>query len=127
MSEQTQDKIMEYIDQIAKGLGVAAEYVLTAWTKFIILEGIIYTILLIALSILFGTVTFKIIKHTITNYKEIYRNDQEAGWITLSVVLGVISAVVLGLDIGLLPKFIIQIFIPEYHVIKDVLSIVTGN
>lgn len=119
MNEQTQAKIMEYVDQIAQGLGVAADYVLTSWTKFIVMEGIVYTSLLILISVIVFTATTKCIKRASKNFTD--------EWGYLTILLVIVSIIVVIADITKLPTYVMQIFVPEYYIIKDVLSIVTGT
>lgn len=126
MNEQIFDKASEYIDAIAANLGVAAEHVYTLMTKQMMVEGIVYSLVLPITLILLILVSIKSVKWTIRNWSEV-DVAAETAIISCLIILGIIDMIVILLNLFLLPEYVMQIFNPEYYVIKEIMSMFGSN
>jgi biotin transporter BioY len=122
MSEQFQQKIMEYIDSIAHGLGVASQFVLETLVKQKIIEGWVYTLICL---ILFAALVFALFKLIPWLWK-MADNDMETFF--LSMLIPILVTIILIIIICVvLPESIMKIFNPQYYALKDILDAVKGH
>jgi heme/copper-type cytochrome/quinol oxidase subunit 2 len=122
MSDQIANKVFEYIDAMAQKLGVATEYVFNLLVQQKIIEGIVYSIVLIIASVVIGIAAYKIIKYVTSNWDELYRNDTEFGWSIFAAIIGIIAVILFIVDLTVLPNYVMQIFNPQYYAIKEILD-----
>lgn len=119
---EVSQKIFEYIDALAQKLGVASEYVFSVLVNQKISEGIIFSLVLVTISLLLGISTFKVVKYVSKNYKTLYKNDTEIGWVVLTIILAFASIFLIIADILILPEMLLQIFNPEYYAFKEIMK-----
>jgi hypothetical protein len=123
MNEQLQEKIMQYIDQIAKSLGVASEYVFETLVRQKYVEGWVLSIVLIIGVLALSLLTFKFARYTINNWNDLCEKDIEFIFLLTLSIFGILNLVFVLATILSLPDKILQIFNPEYYALKEILEV----
>ncbi|MGF9711665.1 hypothetical protein [Paenibacillus naphthalenovorans] len=121
MNEQFQTKVLEYIDGLAKSLGVAAEYVFTTLVRQQFIEGVVYTSTWLAVLTLLAALMVIYVRKFSRDWYD--ADDWVFGLLPVLIFAGV--PVILGLIF--LPEFIMKMFNPEYYAIKTILDAIGGK
>jgi hypothetical protein len=119
-------KLTEYLEIMAKKLGVAAEHLYEVLTKQAMVEGIIdlifYPILFL---IIFPIFIFCFKKY---RYHEKECNwSEESNYMIASIISGVVAAALLIGVLATMPDSIGRIINPEYYAIQDLLDVLSGK
>lgn len=116
MDDKIASKVYEYIDAIARKLGVAAEHVYTLLVRQQIVDGVI--------GILLGIVLMLIAYFSIKRWiPELDKDDYEFLGQPLALLAGacgIVGLVIIFHNIGPLIN-------PEYYAIKEIMSFVSGK
>jgi uncharacterized membrane protein (DUF373 family) len=134
MNDNTIQLIRDYVDQISASLGVAAEKVFEALMRQQMIEGVMGIIVKLVLFIS-AIVAFKLYYRYVFT---MYLKNKEAGkydyldegpificvGLALSIVFIFVTFLILILN---LTTHLTQILNPQYHVLKDLLYMVTGK
>ena len=123
MSEKFQEKIIEYIDALSVKLGVAAEHVYEVLVRQKIVEGIVYSIVILVVLIA-SIVAFKKSLQSYFNEQDL---DKTFGFGLASIVFGAVLVISLIVTIAGLPGQILKIYNPEYYAIKTILDAIGGK
>jgi uncharacterized Fe-S radical SAM superfamily protein PflX len=120
MSEQFGMKIVEYIDTIAKNIGVASEYVFSMLVKQMVIEGVVeLTTALFGTLVIYYTI-YRIIKH-------LFDEDRDYGdevKYPISILCCIFAVVIFIINLALTPENMMKIFNPEYYALKMILEAV---
>lgn len=125
MSDQFQQKIMEYIDSIAHGLGVASQFVFETLVRQKIIEGWVYLSTVVAI-VAIGLGVSIYMWSSIRNDMKKYDTDFDDHITTLSIMAIILFVVVLIGSMGI-PYNVMKICNPQYYALKDILDVVKGN
>jgi hypothetical protein len=124
MSEQFQQKIMEYIDAIAHSLGVATQFVFETLVKQKLIEGYVHTGILAVIWIVYLILFPKV-------FGWLRKSVKEKGWDEPKILSGfgivIVSFAVIFASILALPDSLMKIFNPQYYALKDILDAVKGH
>lgn len=127
MNEQLVEKITTYIDQLSVGLGVAAEHVYGVMVRQLIVEGIVYSTLLLTLIIGLTIAVVKLAKLTIRNWEDVEYSDFHTSVTGAWVVGGIAYIIILLICAFNLPHELMKIGNPEYYVIREFLNVLGGG
>lgn len=131
MSEQFLTKAMEYIDALAKSLGVAAEYVYAMLVKQMVISGIVSSI--VSVVILIALVCWaKFSYKKLVEEKEFNRDrasyfSQEELWHVVFGLTCLVGCAGMIVCLVVLAQSLMQIFNPEYYALKEILNAVGGK
>lgn len=122
MNEQFQAKVIEYLDVLAKNLGVAVDYVFAMLVRQQIVEGVVYgSIWLIVL----GACVAALVPYIKWAWKNA---DDDVDQLLFSLLLGLfITVIPIVLSLIFLPESIMKVVNPEYYALKTILDAVGGK
>jgi len=141
MKNEVMNKVGEYIDALAKNLGVAAEHVYKVLVQQQLAEGIGGLLVSLLINIVCILVLSKLVKvYRNAEYREIefgfsmkkvpqnkqaefvYMGDGVPFW-----VFGILSIIVLGIMIPIAHDFVLRLINPEYYAIKEIMDVFKGD
>jgi len=122
MGSEALKMVDEYIQAMAKSLGVASEYVFKTLVHQQFIEGVVYSAMMLLLSIGGGITMYKSVKYYFKNKRDMEVDEEDA--VALGVVIGaVIYVVILIGTTAVLPQSIMKLFNPQYYAIKEILEV----
>lgn len=121
-SKEWINAIGEVINEMAKNLGIAAEHVYTVYTKQMFVEGLVWTVFLLALYITIITLTKVMykwnIRHFHTDYHKQYTNYDDSMKLVPLAIGGAVFLLVFLFSASTLLESVMKIFNPEYYTLK---------
>ncbi len=120
MSDQLEAKVIEYIEVLASQLGVATEYLFKVLVRQAITEGIVYT--LVGLALL--TVTVTGFRYIVKYARRMMEDEEDYTDIALALLFPCIALVLPTVGtFAVLPDALLHLFNPEFYAFKTVLEV----
>lgn len=122
MDEKVFNKVTEYIDAIAQGLGVAASHVYEVMVRQTVISGAVGSVVMVGLCVLVAVVSAIVVRKIDWSKKDRYGGMTEAQE-NIIIIISSVSFVTVIAAVLILPGAIMRVLNPEYYVIKEILAI----